>query len=149
MNWQLPIANRELTASGGRFARCTEDSGQLTRFSIEPGNSAWPNEIAVVNHLQPELDFVSFLLGDADLCNKFSGGPRFACGPVVRRQRGTGTGNLIREHPTFHTAREFFSQVQHVKGKSFRPFFQFLGVHKLNRREKSGDGKAQIRSWKS
>src|SRR5947209_19738321 len=103
MNWQLPIANRELTASGGRFARCTEDGGQLTRFSIEAGNSAWPNEIAVVNNLQPELDFVSFLLGDADLCNKFTGRPGFACGAIVRRQRGPGTGILIREHSSLHT----------------------------------------------
>jgi len=94
VNCQLPIANYQLFAARRGFARRCKNGRQFSRFVVQVLEPVRGYKLIFTDQLQPKLDFVSFLFGDTDLCNKFSARTGFARCPVICRSRGASACNF-------------------------------------------------------
>ncbi len=123
MNCQLPIANCQLLAARRGFARRCKNGRQFSRFLVQVLEPVRGYKLIFTDQLQPKLDFVSFLFGDTDLCNKFSARTGFARCPVICRSRSASACNLIRKDSAFNASRKLVCQIQNAESELLRTVF--------------------------
>lgn len=121
--------NCQLFARRRRFVRGGENGGDLSRFLLKLDQAFAGHHLGFGNHFQPELHFVGFFFGDADLRDELRFRSYLASSAIICCQGSSGARNLIRKNAPFHTARQFLRKVQHAQRELRRACLQLFCIH--------------------
>ena len=125
-----PLQAKLLAATRSGFARCRKNGRQFACFLLQPCQQVGGHKIVFTGELQPKLDFISFLFGDAELCNKFCARTGFTCCSIVCGSGRPRASELIREHSAFNPSREFVCQIGMRRANFFVRIFNSSGFMK-------------------